>query len=185
MNPDRFLPCVVVHIPHDATTIPADVRGQFLLTDEELRVELCQMTDHLTEALFTTGAGEAVVVRAPVSRLVVDVERFADDVKEPMAARGMGAIYRVTSSLAPLRRRLSEDQRSALMQAWYYPHHHRLENAVATAMDRHGQCHGGNVEAWAPENGCGLVRTKWSLRRLLFRDHVRGLLEELKAQLPW
>jgi len=140
MNPNRFPPWVVLHVPHDTTMIPADVRGQLLLTDEELRKELRQMTDHLTEALFTTCAGEAVVVKSPVSRLVVDVERFADDENEPMAARGMGAIDRVTSSLAPLRRQLSDEQRSSLMQAWYYPHHDRLESAVAAAVDRHGQC---------------------------------------------
>jgi N-formylglutamate deformylase len=55
------------------------------------------MTDHFTQALFAQSCGEAIVVRAPVSRLVVDVERFADDVQETMAARGMVAIYVVTS----------------------------------------------------------------------------------------
>lgn len=46
---------------------------------------------------------------------MVDVERFPDDADEPMAARGMGAVYTATSQLTPLRRRLSAGERQALM----------------------------------------------------------------------
>lgn len=131
---------VVLHIPHDSLVIPDDVRPQFLLMDPDLELELLRMTDHLTHALFAEPCAEATVVRAPVSRLVVDVERFPDDALEPMAARGMGAVYEVTSHLAPLRRRLSPEERQALMRAWYLPHHEQLEAAVAAAVDRYGRC---------------------------------------------
>jgi N-formylglutamate amidohydrolase len=104
---------VVLHVPHDSTAVPADVRAQL---------------------------SEAVVVRPPVGRLVVDVERFPDDGDEPMATRGMGAVYTATSQLTPLRRRLSAGEREALMQAYYRPHHARLEAAVAAALERHGRC---------------------------------------------
>jgi N-formylglutamate amidohydrolase len=135
-----FPPWVVIHVPHDSTVIPSDVRSQFLLTDEELQNELRLMTDHHTHDLFTVCAGAAAIVRAPVSRLVVDVERFADDALEAMAARGMGAIYQVTSSLQPLRRSLSEKECRGLLQAWYYPHHADLENVVESAVSRFGRC---------------------------------------------
>lgn len=117
---------VVLHVPHDAVEIPADVRDPFLLDEAELMDELRRMTDHFTLALFCGGKHPAagalsdgissmenspVVVRAPVSRLVVDVERFADDAVEPMAAIGMGVIYRTTSSLLPLRRELLPGER--------------------------------------------------------------------------
>jgi N-formylglutamate amidohydrolase len=98
------------------------------------------MTDHFTHRLFAEPSGDAAVIRAPVSRLVVDVERFADDGAEPMAARGMGAIYNVTSHLAPLRRPLSSAERQALLRLWYHPHHAKLEAAAADAMARHGRC---------------------------------------------
>ena len=127
-------------MPHDSTAIPADVRGQFLLDEAELGRELVRMADHWTLAIFADPSSDAAVVRAPVSRLVVDVERFPDDAVEPMAARGMGAVYTVTSQLTPLRRRLSADEREALMQAYYRPHHGLLEAAVATALERHGRC---------------------------------------------
>jgi N-formylglutamate amidohydrolase len=135
-----YPPWVVLHVPHDSTVVPSDVRGQFLLDDDELRAELVRMTDHLTRSIFADPLSEAAVVHAPVSRLVVDVERFPDDADEPMAARGMGAIYTATSQLTPLRRRPSADEREALMRAYYEPHHARLEAAVASALERHGRC---------------------------------------------
>jgi len=131
---------VVLHIPHDSTVIPDSVRDQFVLSDDELQLELQRMTDHHTLALFAgTNAGAQVVV-APVSRLVVDVERFANDADEPMAARGMGAIYNLTSQYTPLRRALSASEREELMHTYYYPHHARLEQAVTNALEQHGRC---------------------------------------------
>lgn len=131
---------VVFHVPHDSTFIPPAVRDQFLLNDAELSEEVCRMTDHLTEGLFAREASTSNIVRATVSRLVVDVERFSDDSKETMAAQGMGAIYRVTSSLQTLRRDLLESEKLALMEQWYYPHHEQLENAVTSALEKHGKC---------------------------------------------
>ena len=136
----EYPPWVILHIPHDSCVIPADVRSQFLLSDDELEHELQCMTDHFTHTIFAEPLSEAMVVRAPVSRLVVDVERFAEDVHEPMAARGMGAIYEVTSHLRPLRRRLSPNEREMLMQTWYHPHHQRLEAVVSDTLDRYGRC---------------------------------------------
>jgi N-formylglutamate deformylase len=147
-----YPPWVVLHVPHDSTTVPDDVRSQFLLDDTGLKRELTRMTDHLTAAIFGDPSSVAVVVQAPVSRLVVDVERFPRDADEPMAARGMGAVYSMTSQLTPLRRPLSADEREALMHAYYYPHHARLEAAVTAAVERHGRslvidCHSFPSEA--------------------------------------
>jgi N-formylglutamate deformylase len=137
---DQCPPWVIFHVPHDSMLVPSEVRRQITLTDGELDEELIKMTDHLTLILFASGALEAQVIRAPASRLVVDVERFEDDRHEPMADRGMGAIYSVTSSLKPLRRTLLDGERDALMLAYYRPHHARLEAAVSAAIDLHGRC---------------------------------------------
>lgn len=140
MSHSDYPPWVVLHVPHDSTFIPDEVRQQFMLSDQDLTLELQRMTDHFTYELFATQVGKAKVIRASVSRLVVDVERFENDDHEPMAARGMGAVYETTSHLTPLRRPLSIEERRALMRTWYHPHHERLEIAVADALNRHGRC---------------------------------------------
>jgi N-formylglutamate amidohydrolase len=130
---------VVLHVPHDSTEVPEAVRPQFLLDDAELGRELIRITDHRTLDIFSDPSSDAAVVRSPVSRLVVDVERFPDDRDETMAARGMGAVYSSTSMLTPLRRPLSADEREALMRSWYHPHHALLEAAVTAAIERYGR----------------------------------------------
>lgn len=136
----NYPPWLVLHIPHDSTDVPSSVREQFLLDDVQLRIELDRMTDHHTLALFSDPTLDAQIVRAPVSRLVVDVERFVNDDNEPMAYRGMGAVYMVTSHLKPLRRPLGAGERDTLIQAYYIPHHLRLEAAVTNAIEQDGRC---------------------------------------------
>jgi len=131
---------VVLHIPHDSQLIPDKVLSQFCLDETEMREELVRMTDHLTHALFADGIEGACVVRAPVSRLVVDVERFPTDADEPMASRGMGAVYLATSLLTPLRHPISQTERQALMALYYEPHHTRLEAAVTASLALYGRC---------------------------------------------
>lgn len=136
----QYPPWVVLHVPHDSTEIPTAVRSQFLLDDVELERELVSITDHHTLAMFAGAAPGPVAVRAPVSRLVVDVERFQVDADEPMTGRGMGVIYARTSSLAPLRRNLSDQERAALLRAYYEPHHAKLKSAVDDVLQEHGRC---------------------------------------------
>ena len=133
-------PWLVLHLPHDSTEVPSAVRSQFVLSDADVARELDRMTDHHTQALFGALAAPAQTVRAPVSRLVVDVERFASDDDEAMAARGMGAVYTTASDLQPLRRTLSAVERENLMQTYYWPHHERFEAAVTAALENHGRC---------------------------------------------
>lgn len=133
-----YPPWVVLHLPHDSTVIPDSVRDQLLLSDDELDMEIARITDHHTFDLFAEAGAQ--IVRAPVSRLVVDVERFRDDAKEPMSQKGMGAVYTATSQMTPLRRTLCPEEREDLMRTYYDPHHRRLETAVDRAIESHGRC---------------------------------------------
>ena len=114
---------MVFHIPHSATAIPDHVRPHLLLDPEALERELLRMTDRYTDRLFDVPGICAERVVFPVSRLVVDPERFVDDAQESMAAGGMGVVYEKTASLEPLRKPPSTEEREALIDRYYRPHH--------------------------------------------------------------
>jgi N-formylglutamate deformylase len=130
---------VIFHVAHDSKAVPDAVRDQFLLDDAQLRIELIRMTDHLTYDLVCGWSLAANIVRAPVSRLVVDVERFENDEYEPMAKIGMGAVYRVTHDLRHLRRAIAPEERKELIEKWYRPHHERLAQAVDRSLGMNDQ----------------------------------------------
>jgi N-formylglutamate amidohydrolase len=88
------------------------------------------MTDAFTDDLFAPTPFEAARVVFPVSRLVCDVERFPDDANEPMALRGMGAVYVKTTDGRPLRAHLTAAERARLIETWYRPHHQKLTQSV-------------------------------------------------------
>jgi N-formylglutamate deformylase len=92
-----------------------------MLSDAELDFELLHMTDRYTDELFDDLPGVAVTF--PISRLVVDVQRFEDDNLEPISSRRMGALYRQTHDQRPLRRTLSVEECGFLLDQFYRPHH--------------------------------------------------------------
>jgi len=98
------------------------------------------MTDHHTLQLFTKNVPAHQVVCSPLSRLVVDMERFADDAKESMSTKGMGVVYNKTSQGGKLRRQLTNHERQDLLKKWYEPHHLRLTQCVKTALSHFGRC---------------------------------------------
>lgn len=107
--------------------------------DGVLAAELLRMTDAWTDRLLAGLSLPASRLDFPVSRLVVDVERFPDDADEPMAARGMGAVYTRLSSGEALRH-ADPGERSRLMARWYHPHHVKLTALVDAALAEHGRC---------------------------------------------
>lgn len=129
----------IVHIPHSSTIIPSDLLDQFLLSAPELERELILMTDAFTEELYA-GLPSAIDVVFPVSRIVLDPERFENDSDEPMAARGMGIVYQRTSQQEPLRRTLSPGERASVIARFYRPHHKRLESEARRVLAEHGRC---------------------------------------------
>jgi N-formylglutamate deformylase len=134
-------PRVILHVPHSSAEVPPDVRSQLLLDDDALTGELRLVTDWFTDELFALPPEEAHTLRFPVSRLVVDPERFADPEAERMEAVGMGAVYTKTSHGAPLRDEAEAARvRDALLARYYRPHHAALRTAAEAALAAHGRC---------------------------------------------
>ena len=89
---------LVLHFPHASTEIPPDLRDTFLLSEQELQVEINRITDHATDLIFQEAFPAALAAVFPISRLVVDPERFCDDSKEPMNSVGMVDLYQGNTS---------------------------------------------------------------------------------------
>ena len=130
---------IIIHVPHASMRVPDDVRDQFTISDSELQSELNRLTDHFTDKLFCCSNLKSNTLVYPVSRFVVDPERFVDDASEPMVAMGHGVIYTHSTSGKPIRRALNDDDRTDLIQRFYEPHHQALTNLTASALGAQGQ----------------------------------------------
>jgi N-formylglutamate deformylase len=128
---------VILHIPHSSNAIPAEHKSDFLISDDQIELELLRMTDHYTDELFSDVPGVSVIF--PLSRLVIDVERFEDDAREPMSQTGMGVIYERTHDRKTMKRQMTYAEREKLIGLYYRPHHEAFELAVERAIDRHGK----------------------------------------------
>jgi N-formylglutamate amidohydrolase len=131
---------VVLHIPHDSKVIPENILDQFVLNDKELEHELIVMTDYETKNLYLWRTKHSRIIYSPVSRLVVDIERFLDDEYELMAECGMGAIYKKTHDGKRLRRKLVNKEKISLLENYYHSHHAKLTNEVSSVLGIYDHC---------------------------------------------
>lgn len=132
---------VLLHVPHAGTEVPAWARDRLLLDHAELAAEQDALTDHRTDELAGAAAAAARVrpflLVNPVSRFVVDVERFPDE-REEMAAVGMAAVYTHGSRGQRIRADDPEHQ-AALLAAYYEPWAAAVYDAVAERLAATGR----------------------------------------------
>lgn len=127
---------VIVNIPHASVEIPDF--DDYVLSPDAVRREARLLADLYTDELIGEVENVERVV-APVSRVYVDTERFADNDKEEAARYGMGVLYTKTHDGIYLRQPVSEERRSELLKRWYETHHARLTQAVDTALGTAGK----------------------------------------------
>lgn len=131
---------LLVHIPHSSTYIPPEMKARFLLSEKDLQKELLRMTDRYTDELFSCVAElGGILIVYNYSRLVLDPERFRDDKKEVMAAKGMGVIYTKDSNGRKLRE-INEKERNLLLQKIYDPYHNAITKEVQGLLAKFGEC---------------------------------------------
>jgi len=128
---------IILHIPHSSALIPEEDSNLILLSESELQRELLRMTDRFTDELFVSEGNKYHVIKFPISRLIVDPERFLDDSLESMTAVGMGVVYTKTSEGTLLKRTLSTQERKHLIELYYHPHHKTLYDVVSNSLNRH------------------------------------------------
>lgn len=127
---------IIIHIPHASGHIPS-YEG-YVANEDVIDHEILKLTDWHTENLFDIPGKDHLIIKAGFSRVFCDVERFEDDNKESMAAKGMGALYTTTDEGAPLRE-VTEQLRERILNEFYRPHHQRLTRAVAQQLEATGQ----------------------------------------------
>jgi N-formylglutamate deformylase len=111
---------IIYHIPHASRYIPEDQYPYFCISQDELDKELHLMTDHFTDHIFkSTASLDDLIIEFPVSRLVVDPERFSDDNQELMSSVGMGAVYTKRHNGELLRNSILN--KSSLLELFYKP----------------------------------------------------------------
>ncbi len=80
---------VLLNIPHNSTHIPKPAGKNYLLSKKSLDYETKSMADLYTKELFSGIVKKYDSITMTVSRIFVDIERFAEEEKEPMSKVGM------------------------------------------------------------------------------------------------
>ncbi len=129
---------VIIHAPHGGTSIPAESRGEFVVSDAELDAEILALTDHAVDtvarAALRQAGGSAVINR--LSRFVVDVERFPGPQEEKNAV-GMGVLYTHGSQRQLVRS--IPDEAVADYLRFFDEYSAVLTRLVDQAIDQHGR----------------------------------------------
>lgn len=167
---------LVVHVPHASTYIPIDVMDQFILSPTEIREEAITSADLYTDILAKAAWPNSKIVGAPVSRIVIDVERYSNDSEEVMAKYGRGMIYSATHNGKLMRRDVLITERQLLQAKWYDPHWTQLRSLSKgkTLIDLHSY----PLVPWKVEPNHVLDRPQIDLgidSRLTPSDWVLGL----------
>lgn len=128
---------IIINIPHSSTHIPKAFIDRVTLSKEELKQEVNLLTDLYTDDLFANM--DCNIIKADVSRIVCDMERFKEDSKEQMSNLGMGVIYDRTSTGKRLIN-VDSKYRNMMLSSYYDPYHSRLESLTNSIVNRYGRC---------------------------------------------
>lgn len=121
-------------MPHISDVIPEKYKKQFVCTGRELEETNKRMTDTGVDKLFWF-INDKDTVKGKVSRLVIDIERFADDKVEDMSKLGMGMYY-THNDRGLLIREPNSALRAELKKKYYDPYHLKIQQKVNEALKK-------------------------------------------------
>lgn len=126
---------IILHLPHSSTKLPRFYKRRKKFVSRE-RIEKFNfaMTDLYTDQLFSFKKYK--YVKAKVSRIVCDVEKFLDDEKETMAKYGLGVIYNKTEMGEKLLK-IDDKYRNFVVNKYYIKHHKKLDSVVTKNLKKH------------------------------------------------
>ena len=128
---------IIINIPHSSIHIPKTFLKRVAIDKKELKEEVELLTDLYTDDLFTNK--NCNIIKADISRIACDVERFRNDAKEQMSNIGMGVIYTRTSTGKKLIK-FDTEYRNIMLANYYDPYHKRLEELADLIVKQYGRC---------------------------------------------
>ena len=128
---------IIINIPHSSTYIPEPFLEGVAINKEELQQEVELLTDLYTDDLFANK--DCNIIRADISRIVCDMERFRDDSKEQMSNVGMGVIYTQTSKGKKLIE-FDSEYRNTILKEYYDSYYNKFEELTSSILNRYGRC---------------------------------------------
>ncbi len=124
---------LILHIPHASTFVPS--YDGFCVDKKTIDREIQIHTDWFTDELFHQI--NARTIRASVSRVFCDMERYEDNELEPMYSCGRGALYTKSDDGMTIRV-VNKEQREEILNNYYRPHHHQLTESVSNELEASG-----------------------------------------------
>ena len=119
---------IILHIPHSSIIIPeVFYQNNLQLKEDEVSDFNLAITDLYVDELFPTQ--KYMTIKAPLSRVYCDVERFEDDEKEEMSQYGMGVVYSKTHQGKKIFN-LRKDYKEIVLSSYYRPYHEKLDAII-------------------------------------------------------
>lgn len=142
--PQGAATAVLVEVPHASVVVPESVADELCAPRDALMRDADIHVDKLYEHAPQLGA---TLLRAQVSRYVVDLNRAPTDVDaatvsdhpSPRVAQPRGVVWRATTDGRPvLTRSLTYAQLNARLERFYAPYHEALRTNLETLRSRFG-----------------------------------------------
>ena len=127
---------IIINIPH--SSVKLDYEHLFTCSLEEASKEAYKLADLYTDEMVSDNTEFKKVV-APISRLVLDTERFVEDKDEPASKYGMGVIYTHSCTGNIIKHIPDQETRTELLNKYYYPHHNMLEAYTEESLSKHNK----------------------------------------------